>query len=187
MAANRLEAMLVRAPIWPCDTRRTPSTVTSTTIHVASGPQRHHRNASAQRSIPIEIAAPTEPASRDFVPWRFSDAGPERGANSSPAGVRETLYEGQEVKHHVRRGDDFLHFAAAHFLVRPLRSFPRPGHIARRSARAGAVKSGRRSADATRSALSRPYLDGPEHDGSMDLPGEQHFAFESCASSRERR
>ena len=41
-------------------------------------------------SIPIEPAAPSTPTSRDFVPWRFSDAGLQCVATSSRAGVRET-------------------------------------------------------------------------------------------------
>ena len=53
-----------------------------------------HTSISHQRrrpaSIPIELVAPPRPISRDFVPWRFSDAGLQRVATASPAGVRET-------------------------------------------------------------------------------------------------
>ena len=39
------------------------------------------------------------------------------------------------------------------------------------AARAGAVKVGRRTNLSACSALARPYLDGPEHDGTLDAIG----------------
>jgi hypothetical protein len=48
--------------------------------------------------IPIETVAPPPPTSRDFVPWRFSDAcRPARRCIRHP-GIRETLYGALEVK-----------------------------------------------------------------------------------------
>ena len=46
----------------------------------------------------------------------------------------------------------------------PTRSITKP-------ARAGAVKVGRRTNLSACSALARPYLDGPEHDGTLDAIG----------------
>ena len=41
-------------------------------------------------SIPIAPAAPPATTSRDFVPWRFSDAGHRARGSHHPAGIRET-------------------------------------------------------------------------------------------------
>ena len=41
-------------------------------------------------SIPIERVAPPAPTSRDFVPWRFSDADRQRVGRAQYLGVRET-------------------------------------------------------------------------------------------------
>src|SRR5262249_30262638 len=46
-----------------------------------------------------------------------------------------------------------------------------PTHACWRPARTGAVKAGRRSTLATRSAVSRPRLDSPEHGGTLGVVG----------------
>jgi hypothetical protein len=48
-----------------------------------------HRAHLRQRQIPIELAAPPQPNSRDFVPGRFSDVG-QRTRQCHHADVRET-------------------------------------------------------------------------------------------------
>ncbi len=59
------------------------------------------------------------------------------------------LYEAPEVKRRGGRKHHFpsftaLHALSTHFLVRPRRSFPHPGHTFRSPTRTGAVKIGRR-------------------------------------------
>ena len=44
-------------------------------------------------SIPIAPAAPPATTSRDFVPWRFSDAGPPRMPMVHHPGIRRTFLE----------------------------------------------------------------------------------------------
>jgi hypothetical protein len=57
----------------------------------------------------------------------------------------------------------FLGYLKAHFFV--------PTRALLTAARAGAVKVGRRTNLSACSALARPYLDGPEHDGTLDAIG----------------
>ena len=75
-----------------------------------------HPNASHQRwrpaSIPIERAAPARPTSRDFVPWRFSDAGPSAWpdhrwpASEKPAHVRRFAIMSSEARSLAANRDD---------------------------------------------------------------------------------
>jgi hypothetical protein len=46
-----------------------------------------------------------------------------------------------------------------------------PTHKSQTPSRAGVVKVGRRANVATRSIIARPHLDGPEHDGTLDVVG----------------
>jgi hypothetical protein len=53
------------------------------------------------------------PTARDFVPWRFSDAGHSARGWHRHAGVRETLYGALEVK---RKFHGMLFFPSTQFL-----------------------------------------------------------------------
>ena len=57
------------------------------------------------------------------------------------------------------------------FFVRSQCGFFVPTRALLTAARAGAVKVGRRTGLSARSALARPYLDGSEHDGTLDAIG----------------
>jgi hypothetical protein len=91
---------------------------------------------------------------------------------SVQAGMRmnaeQALYEAFEVKHY---------FAAFSTSFIPVSLFDLesrffvPTHGCGKPARAGAVKAGRRSALASRSVVSRPRLDRPEHGGTLVLVG----------------
>jgi hypothetical protein len=77
------------------------------------------------------------------------------------------LYGGLVVKP-LHRGSFFLR----QFLcsIRKARFFV-PTHTSQTPSRAGAVKVGRCANVATRSIVARPHLDGPEHDGTLDVVG----------------
>ena len=62
-----------------------------------------------------------------------------------------------------------------------------PTHTCRKSARAGAVKAGRRSALASRSDVSRPCLDRPEHGGTLVVVGMTRPRGARCRGTRNSR
>ena len=82
--------------------------------------------------------------------------------------AEQALYEAFEVKHY------FAAFSTSFIPVSlfGLESrFFAPTHGCWKPARAGAVKAGRRSALASRSIVSRPRLDSPEHGGTLVVVG----------------
>ena len=78
------------------------------------------------------------------------------------------LYEAFEVKRYFTAVFTFLIpvslFDSESRFFAPTRTFRRP-------ARAGAIKAGRRSALTSRSIVSRPSLDRPEHGGTLVVSG----------------
>src|SRR5215510_16067304 len=62
-----------------------------------------------------------------------------------------------------------------------------PTHTCWRPARAGAVKAGRRSPLATRSVVTRPRLDSPEHGGTLDVVGMTRPRGARCRGTRDSR
>jgi len=62
-----------------------------------------------------------------------------------------------------------------------------PTRTCRRPARAGAVKVGRRSGLAARSAVSRPCLDSPEHGGRLVVVGMTRPRGARCRGTRNSR
>jgi hypothetical protein len=63
-------------------------------------------------------------------------------------------------------------FSFIGFFVRSQSRFFVPMRPSLTASRAGAVKVGRRANLCACSALARPYLDGPEHDGTLDAIGD---------------
>jgi hypothetical protein len=64
-----------------------------------------------------------------------------------------------------------IFFSFIGFFVRSHSRFFVPTRPSLTAARAGAVKVGRRANLSACSALARPYLDGSEHDGTLDAIG----------------
>jgi hypothetical protein len=93
-ACNSARQVFARPPFRSFD-RIANAYRSSPTIPPAAPTESHQPN---RGQIPIETVAPPAPTSRDFVPWRFSDAcRPARRCIRHP-GVRETLYGALEVK-----------------------------------------------------------------------------------------
>src|SRR5271169_5324994 len=108
--------------------------------------------------------------------WSFSGTG--RSAGFSP------LYGALEVKHY------FTAFSTSFIPVSlfDLKSrFFAPTHMCWRPARTGAVKAGRRSTLATRSVVSRPRLDRPEHGGTLGVVGMTCPRGARCRGTRGSR
>jgi hypothetical protein len=80
----------------------------------------------------------------------------------------QALYGAFEVKHLFHT---ILHFLHSSFFVRLGIPFLHPDPHLLRPTRTGAVKVGRRSGLATRSVVSRPGLDSPEHGGTVVVVG----------------
>ena len=78
------------------------------------------------------------------------------------------LYEAFEVKRYFTA---FFTFFIPVSLFDSESRFFAPTHTCWKSARAGAVKAGRRSALTSRSIVSRPSLDSPEHGGTLVVSG----------------
>ena len=85
-----------------------------------------------------------------------------RAFRGHPKGL--SLYEAFEVKHY------FTFFISVSLFDSESRFFA-PTHTCWKSARAGAVKAGRRSALTSRSIVSRLSLDSPEHGGTLVVSG----------------
>ena len=81
---------------------------------------------------------------------------------------RLCLYEAFEVKHYLTA---FFTFFIPVSLFDLESRFFTPTHGCWKPARAGTVKAGRRSALASRTIVSRPRLDRPEHDGTLVVVG----------------
>ena len=89
-----------------------------------------------------------------------------RAFRGHPKGL--SLYGAFEVKHYFTA---FFTFFIPVSLFDLESRFFAPTHTCWKSARAGAVKAGRRSALASRSIVSRPSLDSPEHGGTLVVSG----------------
>jgi hypothetical protein len=74
------------------------------------------------------------------------------------------------ISRHSRHQTSFTFFIPSFFVRLGIRFFA-PTHECWRSAGAGTVKAGRRSALASRSIVSRPRLDRPEHGGTLVVVG----------------
>jgi len=117
-------------------------------------------------SHPFFCLTPAEPF---FRPDRSSTAPSCRVAvkdgrafRGHPKGL--SLYEAFEVKRY------FTFFISVSLFDSESRFFA-PTHTCWKSARAGAVKAGRRSALTSRSIVSRLSLDSPEHGGTLVVSG----------------
>jgi len=129
----------------------------------------------------IAPAAQPTPTSRDFVPWRFLDAGRQSAWMVSSSRRPKTLYERELVK-------AFLHGAyqapiGGHILLFERLQSPHPSVPTRnlsKPSRAGPVKNGRRADRPTRRLISRPLLDWPEHDGRLGRDGIALAARRAC-------
>jgi hypothetical protein len=82
----------------------------------------------------------------------------------APSFPGRALYEALEVKRYFTA---FFTFFIPVSLFDAESRFFAPTHTCWKSARAGAVKAGRRSARTSRSIVSRPSLDSPEHGGTL--------------------
>src|SRR5271167_93356 len=112
-------------------------------------------------------------------------------ANSNLVGCRigksagfSPLYGALEVKHY------FTAFSTSLIPVSlfDLKSrFFAPTHMCWRPARTGAVKVGHRSTLATRSVVSRPRLDRPEHGGTLGVVGMTCSRGARCRGTRGPR
>ena len=89
-----------------------------------------------------------------------------RAFRGHPKGL--SLYGAFEVKHYFTAFSTF--FIPVSLFDLESRFFA-PTHTCWKSARAGAVKAGRRSALTSRSIVSRPSLDSPEHGGTLVVSG----------------
>ena len=89
-----------------------------------------------------------------------------RAFRGHPKGL--SLYEAFEVKHYFTA---FFTFFIPVSLFDSESRFFAPTHTCWKSARAGAVKAGRRSALTSRSIVSRLSLDSPEHGGTLVVSG----------------
>ena len=89
-----------------------------------------------------------------------------RAFRGHPKGL--SLYGAFEVKHYFTA---FFTFFISVSLFNSESRFFAPTHTCWKSARAGAVKAGRRSALTSRSIVSRLSLDSPEHGGTLVVSG----------------
>ena len=89
-----------------------------------------------------------------------------RAFRGHPKGL--SLYGAFEVKHYFTA---FFTFFISVSLFDSESRFFAPTHTCWKSARAGAVKAGRRSALTSRSIVSRLSLDSPEHGGTLVVSG----------------
>ena len=89
-----------------------------------------------------------------------------RAFRGHPKGL--SLYGAFEVKHYFTA---FFTFFISVSLFNSESGFFAPTHTCWKSARAGAVKAGRRSALTSRSIVSRLSLDSPEHGGTLVVSG----------------
>ena len=89
-----------------------------------------------------------------------------RAFRGHPKGL--SLYGAFEVKHYFTA---FFTFFISVSLFDSESCFFAPTHTCWKSARAGAVKAGRRSALTSRSIVSRLSLDSPEHGGTLVVSG----------------
>src|SRR6266436_3707227 len=100
----------------------------------------------------------------------------------APAFAGHALYEAFDVKHY------FTAFSTSFIPVSlfDLESrFFAPTHTCWKPARAGAVRAGRRSALASRSIVSRPRLDRPEHGGTLVVVGMTRPRGARCRGTRD--
>jgi hypothetical protein len=95
--------------------------------------------------------------------------------------VEQALYEAFEVKHYVTAF--FTFFIPVSLFDLETRFFV-PTHGYWKPARAAAVKVGRRSALASRSIVSRPCLDRPEHGGTLVVVGMTRPRGARCRGTR---
>ena len=112
------------------------------------------------------------PAEPFFRPDRSTTAPSCRVAVKDAALLRAaeglSLYGAFEVKHYFTAF--FTFFISVSLFDSEFRFFA-PTHTCWKSARAGAVKAGRRSALTSRSIVSRLSLDSPEHGGTLVVSG----------------
>ena len=116
----------------------------------------------ARRSRPAACAPACRfPATRAWT----ACAGQGMTSERSPLLVASALLDLSTARHGSVRGRT----TAA--VVRLKARFSAPTHMSREPARAGAVKVGRHSGSATSINVSRPHLDGSEHDGPLAVVG----------------